>query len=595
MANANIVAKLLLDDKDYNAKLEKAKKTTSSFESSMKVVGTAVKAVTAAFGLTVTAAAAFGEALKANEGLGDSFRGAMASAKAGVDEFFISLTTGSFDGFIGRMKETIKTARELYDAMDDMETFKLYNQGNMAKYNAERERQMVIVRNANAVGEDGKRVYSDDQVRAAEDALKQLDQAIKDEMGRMQEKTGTAMSKWLSNVAAKTKASMDDVEAMLNDYGSRADIDERMKELEKYRTQTTVTSQSMAGVSTTTYAGARTTTYVQWMSDDAKKEYEALKRLKQYTDEELAEYQKLKENYYGIDQQLAQMESNSMRAMSRANRAVAGGGGSKQNTGKANRAVAGGGGSKQNTGKAIVFNVEYASQKTARVFQTLDEAVQEDIKALPESVTDTRMSSFATPTIDVNAAQASLTENGMQLIKEDQINTVNEYADALQGLSSVVSGMSGLVDESSSSWLSWAASALSSIAAVIPNLYTLAAAFGAETTAAAGSAVAKSAAGAAAGGPVATIAAALAVAGTIISTIASIPKYATGGVIPGTSFEGDNMLARVNSGEMVLNREQQNILDRRLSGMEGVVKFVIDGRNLVGVLNNQNSKTALAR
>lgn len=570
MANANIVAKLLLDDKDYNAKLEKAKKTTSSFESSMKVVGTAVKAVTAAFGLTVTAAAAFGEALKANEGLGDSFRGAMASAKAGVDEFFISLTTGSFDGFIGRMKETIRTARELYDAMDDMETFKLYNQGNMAKYNAERERQMVIVRNANAVGEDGKRVYSDDQVRAAEDALKQLDQAIKDEMGRMQEKTGTAMSKWLSNVAAKTKASMDDVEAMLNDYGSRADIDERMKELEKYSTQTTVTSQSMAGASTTTY--------VQWMSDDAKKEYEALKRLKQYTDEELAEYQKLKENYYGIDQQLAQMESNSMRVMSRANRAVAGGGGSKQNT-----------------GKAIVFNVEYASQKTARVFQTLDEAVQEDIKALPESVTDTRLSSFATPTIDVNAAQASLTENGMQLIKEDQINTVNEYADALQGLSSVVSGMSGLVDESSSSWLSWAASALSSIAAVIPNLYTLAAAFGAETTAAAGSAVAKSAAGAAAGGPVATIAAALAVAGTIISTIASIPKYATGGVIPGTSFEGDNMLARVNSGEMVLNREQQNILDRRLSGMEGVVKFVIDGRNLVGVLNNQNSKTALAR
>ena len=397
-------------------------------------------------------------------------------------------------------------------------------------------------------------------------------------INRARKKTGTAMSKWLSNVAAKTKASMDDVEAMLNDYGSRADIDERMKELEKYRTQTTVTSQSMAGVSTTTYAGARTTTYVQWMSDDAKKEYEALKRLKQYTDEELAEYQKLKENYYGIDQQLAQMESNSMRAMSRANRAVAGGGGSKQNT-----------------GKAIVFNVEYASQKTARVFQTLDEAVQEDIKALPESVTDTRMSSFATPTIDVNAAQASLTENGMQLIKEDQINTVNEYADALQGLSSVVSGMSGLVDESSSSWLSWAASALSSIAAVIPNLYTLAAAFGAETTAAAGSAVAKSAAGAAAGGPVATIAAALAVAGTIISTIASIPKYATGGVIPGTSFEGDNMLARVNSGEMVLNREQQNILDRRLSGMEGVVKFVIDGRNLVGVLNNQNSKTALER
>lgn len=38
----------------------------------------------------------------------------------------------------------------------------------------------------------------------------------------------------------------------------------------------------------------------------------------------------------------------------------------------------------------------------------------------------------------------------------------------------------------------------------------------------------------------------------ILSAFAAIPKFAFGGVIPGTSFAGDNMLARVNSGEEIL-------------------------------------------
>ena len=35
--------------------------------------------------------------------------------------------------------------------------------------------------------------------------------------------------------------------------------------------------------------------------------------------------------------------------------------------------------------------------------------------------------------------------------------------------------------------------------------------------------------------------------------LAGIPKFATGGIVGGGSTSGDNMLARVNSGEMILN------------------------------------------
>lgn len=43
--------------------------------------------------------------------------------------------------------------------------------------------------------------------------------------------------------------------------------------------------------------------------------------------------------------------------------------------------------------------------------------------------------------------------------------------------------------------------------------------------------------------------------GGVLSAFAALPSFATGGVIPGVSFFGDKMLARVNSGEEILRRD----------------------------------------
>lgn len=56
-----------------------------------------------------------------------------------------------------------------------------------------------------------------------------------------------------------------------------------------------------------------------------------------------------------------------------------------------------------------------------------------------------------------------------------------------------------------------------------------------------------------------------------IGTIAAqpLPQFATGGVVSGTSYTGDNVLARVNSGEMILNKQQQARLFDAISGGNG--------------------------
>lgn len=99
-------------------------------------------------------------------------------------------------------------------------------------------------------------------------------------------------------------------------------------------------------------------------------------------------------------------------------------------------------------------------------------------------------------------------------------------------------------------------------------------------------------------GPILAVAAIATVAAAIISLISSLKGFATGGIVGGNSYNGDKVLARLNSGEMVLNQDQQNKLWNMInsgdvnsgSGYGGEVEFTIKGENLVGCLNNYNRK-----
>lgn len=101
--------------------------------------------------------------------------------------------------------------------------------------------------------------------------------------------------------------------------------------------------------------------------------------------------------------------------------------------------------------------------------------------------------------------------------------------------------------------------------AVAATAGTAAAANAAEGSTAAGKAVA----GIPIVGPILAAAAIAAVLGTMIAAISSSKsagKFADGGIVGGSSYSGDNLTASVNSGELILNRAQQNTIASQLQG-----------------------------
>ena len=88
----------------------------------------------------------------------------------------------------------------------------------------------------------------------------------------------------------------------------------------------------------------------------------------------------------------------------------------------------------------------------------------------------------------------------------------------------------------------------------------------------------------------------------VIAAISTVKGFAEGGIVGGNSYYGDKILARLNSGELIVNQRDQEKLWKQINsspvvqntyqpaGVNGKVEFIVTGDNLVGVLENYNKK-----
>ena len=217
-----------------------------------------------------------------------------------------------------------------------------------------------------------------------------------------------------------------------------------------------------------------------------------------------------------------------------------------------------------------------------------------DLKAKGQILSGTEAEQFS----ELETSVDSLTNKLGELIQkynelitaQNQKNEAIEKLDAVkttyEGIADTIGGVGNVIGQVDSAWAKMTTTILNGIAQIIPQLV-------AEQGAQSSLAISKGVASASGiPYPFNLIAIATTVA-SILTALATQP-FAEGGIVGGTSFKGDKVYARLNSGEMVLNgRQQANLFNMINSGGligGGQVTFKIQGRELVGVLNNYNNK-----
>lgn len=170
---------------------------------------------------------------------------------------------------------------------------------------------------------------------------------------------------------------------------------------------------------------------------------------------------------------------------------------------------------------------------------------------------------------------------------ENYANTLGSIAIAIQSVGAVFSTESNGMFQYFANIVSGATQAATAISALIPIKKAEANA----NMEAAATGVASSVAGI----PFVGAMMAVSAVASLVAAMATIPKFAEGGIVGGSSFFGDKLLARVNSGEMILNRDQQRTLysltetDRAASVNIGFDK--VRGSDIYLSLTNYMKKT----
>ena len=157
--------------------------------------------------------------------------------------------------------------------------------------------------------------------------------------------------------------------------------------------------------------------------------------------------------------------------------------------------------------------------------------------------------------------------------------STSDWADSVNAVTGAMVTLNTAIGDGEKNWLTFAATSGGAIAQMILQLQALATAKGVTSAAAL------------------PFPASLAAIATVVATVASVfsalPKFTEGGIVSGSSFSGDNVLARVNSGEMILNGYQQHNLFSLLNSSTpsaSQVELRLRGQELVGLIKNYNNK-----
>ena len=641
---ADLVTRIIADDKQFNDKIERSKKTVKgwsdetgkagqaagSFGGKLNALaGGAIAKLAGGFGLVATAGAAFKKIIDSSQTSADNFQYVLGGAKTTVDQFFKSISTGDFTNFVNGLDDVYKRAKQAEMALDQLWNTQL----SFNIFGSEAQFQITSAR-ADAMD----RELSPEDRRKA---VKEWEEAIKELRGYSETykkdilDTTKSIVQTYNTLGAESFGIQDlfDVFSLdLIDPSKRDSVKQVI--FDQYKEYTKAVKQAEKDATKEyvkyTQTGNRSVrdkykavdqqefqASLKTLNDQYKSAILAQSLLEAATDDQLQDIGNRIQEYSNVGRSIAQLDMQINRAKPRIEKQI------EEDLKKED------GGLKVKTeivpaGSLVELEKQIAEARnsfmnatTAEGRAAADAVIKhlESQKAIVEiqfkyldgvgNVQSSTLDSLRVggergwkkiankkelPTLDMSNV---IQEDNLVLFDtwSDKVQYVaNQNRDAIEtiyGIGDAMAGLSNIVGENAAQWMQWGANVLSAVGQGLPAIMALTTAKKAEATANTASA-ASGAASSVASVPIVGPILAIAAVASILGALANLPKFATGGIVPGTSFSGDNVLARVNSGEMILNQAQQNrllgIANGRNSGTGGQVRFVIERKQLVGIL-----------
>ena len=545
MANKDLVVKMTINSQDFDNGLRNAKSSMNKFQkdtlSVSSVFKSAIGGMTKAFaglGLAVGATEIFKSFIHSTQTMGDAWNNTMVTAKTSFQVFEAAVAAGT-GGILNNFKQSIAAAREFAEAMDAFGSAQISNQYARMEYVTPFNEAMTRYREAKSSGNTTGMAF------AASDMQRML-QAYS-------ENSQTLMTKSMEAVTAKLSSYTG---GFINSGNVGKYVDQLY--LEIINGVFPPILQDFNNLDTERRKGDY---FANKAKDEMEKKYgpgwkreaEAMKMLSEINDETLKEMLGVLKTYDQV-----RNEINSMRRqMNRVVKGEGGGGGTVTMP-----KLTGGGTSTSSTPTMTPDQVAsyWFNAKTPGALVDIpipeEEIFEPETEAIMEKVAE-QMRLIQDRT---QYAATAMSAFGQAFGYAADLAGDNPFGNALQALSGVTNA------------------AVSTAAAMM----TLA---GVETME----------------GVAETFSTAppfmkLALAGTalagILSMMAAVKSsfagsFAQGGVVGGTSYSGDHLWARVNSGEMIVPYN-----DWANAGQSDV-HFVIEGSQLRGVLDNYDKTVTL--
>lgn len=543
----DLVVKMTINSTDFENGLNKAKKSMNNIQQQTLTLGSVFKTTmgammkaAGALGIAMGATEMFKSFINSTQTMGDAWTKTMTTARTSFQALEMAVATGN-QNILSNFKQSIAAAREFADAMDRVGSAQISNQYARMKYVTPFNESLTAYREAKSQG-------NTEAMAAAAASMQSSLNAYSGNAYNLMQSSRQAVAARLSTLTGGF-VNGDNLDQYLDQIyleivnGIFPPILKDFKNLETERRKGDYFYNQAKEQMAEKYGAG-------W-----RREADAMNTLSEINDETLKEMLGILQTYDQVKNEVTSMRRQMNRAMGTTATATATGG----NTTVAAAAPA----------MSEAQLMEYLSRKMQNEILAGDRA--KDSAVIDFGIPDEEIIEEDTEAIVEAVIRAREEMAQLALVTQEALGAAGQLGAAFINMGRIADGTLGDV-------LGMMGQVIQQIAQTITTMMALA---GAETVEGVADLFANTPGGvftklAVAGAGLAGI---LGIIATAKSAFAG--SYAEGGIVGGTSYSGDKLWARVNSGEMIIPEK-----DWRNGLGGGQVQFVIEGSQLYGVLKN---------